>query len=74
VAAERIRATLSMTDQVTSVNMKTQDDRTTRSLNGFIFDLRAQFEFQDSRFNTRQIYDGQGSKSILLIISLPLFT
>jgi hypothetical protein len=62
-----------MIDQVTSVNAKTQDDSNTMSLNGFIFDLRAQFEFQDSRFDTRQIYDGQRSKPILLIIKRVLF-
>src|SRR5262252_2806086 len=49
--AERIRATPSMTDQVTSDNAMTQDDSNVTSLNGFIFDLRAQFDIQDSRFD-----------------------
>src|SRR5262245_41320780 len=39
--AARIRATPSMTDQVTSDNAMTQDDSKTTSLNGFIFDLQA---------------------------------
>jgi hypothetical protein len=39
--AERIRATPSMTDQVTSDNAMTQDDSNITSLNGFIFDLQA---------------------------------
>jgi hypothetical protein len=39
--AARIRATLSMTDQVMSDNTTTQDDSNTTSLSGFIFDLQA---------------------------------
>src|SRR5262245_55996945 len=65
-AAERIRATPSMTDQVTSDNAMAQDKSNAVNFNAFIFGLRAKYEFQDLRLETRQIYDGLRRKSILL--------
>src|SRR5262245_8840114 len=44
--AERIRATPSMTDQVTRDNAMPQDDSNVTSLNGFIFDLQANLRFR----------------------------
>jgi hypothetical protein len=64
-AAERIRATPSMTDQVTSATATTQDDSRAASFKVFIFGLRVKFEIQDLRFETRQIYAVLKGKSIL---------
>jgi hypothetical protein len=63
--AERIRATPSMTDQVTSESAKAEDNKKAASFKVFIFGLRVMFEIQDLRFETRQIYDGLNGKSIL---------
>jgi hypothetical protein len=64
-AAERIRAALSMTDQVTTDKAVTQEDSSKASFKDFIFFLQAQFGIQDLKFETRKIYDGLSGKSIL---------
>src|SRR5215468_4167759 len=66
-AAERVRATPSITDQVTSDNAKTEDNNNAASFKVFIFSLRVKFGIQDLRFETRQIYAVLKSKSILPI-------
>src|SRR5262245_25321387 len=71
-AAERIRATPSTTDQVTSATATTQDNRITASFKVFIFGLRVIFGIQVLRFETRPIYAGQKSKSILPSESISL--
>src|SRR5215475_11652358 len=71
-AAERIRATPSTTDQVTSATATIQDDRITASFKVFIFGLRVIFGIQVLRFETQPIYAGQKSKSILPSESISL--